>query len=155
MGALRQRDTVVGWAFALAGYGLIQFHEQSIKTWLHLRAYSLALFADHLAAQYFFMGFAILALLPAAGLLAVTGWGVGHQRRWAKWTGLMPCLYLLLGFPYLTAAGTLGLVFLWTQKTATAESKQLSGAEYWNRRRKSGWMITASILGWVIALGGF
>ena len=146
-------DTLVGWAFAGLGYFLITQHHTAIDNLLHARAYSLALFPHHLAAQYFFMGFFILALLPAAGLCVVTGWGVAHQSTWSRRTGLMPCLYLLLGFPYLTVVGALGLFFLWKQKTVARAP--LTGAEFWNSRRQSGWMLTASILGWFVARMAF
>jgi tetratricopeptide (TPR) repeat protein len=144
-----RRDTVVGWAFFGVGAFLIHRHDLAIDDLLHARAYSLALFPHHLAAQYYFMGYFILALLLAAGLCFVTAWGVGHRRTWSRWTGLMPCLYLLLGFPYLTAVGALGLYFLWKQPTV--KRRPLTGAEFWNSRRQSGWMLAASVLGWFVA----
>ena len=149
MRGLPKRDTVVGWAFVALGYFLIRWHDPAIEDLLHARAYSLLFFPNHFAAQCFFMGFFILARLPAAGLCFVTGWGVGHQRTWSWWTGLMPCLYLLLGLPYLTVVGAVGLCYLWMQPTV--KRRALTGAEFWNPRRMSGWMITASILGWFVA----
>jgi len=153
MGALPKRETAVGWAFAGLGYFLIHFHQSAIDNLLHARRLPLLLFPSHEAAQYFFMGFFILALPAAAGLLFVTGWGVGHKRSWSRWTGLMPCLYLLCGFPYLTILGAAGLWYLWTQPVRGRAP--LTAAEYWNPRRQSGWMLTASVLGWFIARLGF
>ena len=148
MRGLVRRETMVGWAFFAVGYGLIHLHRLAIDDLLHARAYSLALFPHHLAAQYFFMGFFIVALLLAAGLCFVTAWGVGHRLAWARKTGLMPCLYLLLGFPYLTPIGALGLYYLWKQPTV--KRRALTGAEFWDPRRQSGWMVTASILCWFV-----
>jgi tetratricopeptide (TPR) repeat protein len=144
---------MVGWAFVAVGYFLIRWHDPAIEDLLHARTYSLALFPNHVAAQYFFMGFFILGLLAAAGLCCVTAWGVGHQRTWSRWTGLMPCLYLLLGYPYLTPIGALGLYYLWTQ--TTVKRRTLTGAEFWNPSRQSGWMLTASLLGWFVARMAF
>lgn len=151
--ALPKRETAIGWAFAGVGYFLIHFHRLAIDDLLRPRTLSLLLFPRHEAAQYFFMGFFILALLVAAGLLFVTGWGVGHRRSWSRWTGLMPCIYLLPGFPYLTILGVAGLWYLWTQPVV--EHAPLTAAEYWNPRRQSGWMLMASVLGWFIARLGF
>jgi hypothetical protein len=88
MGSLLKRHTVVAWGFCAAGYFLISRH--NFENALHPRAYSLALFPRHLAAQYFFMGFFLLGLLAAAGLCFVTAWGVGHRRRWSRLTLVYP-----------------------------------------------------------------
>ncbi|HTX39436.1 MAG TPA: M50 family metallopeptidase [Bryobacteraceae bacterium] len=149
MGDYRKRDTVVGWAFVAAGQFLILGHEWVTDGLMHARAYSVALFPDRLAAQFYFMGYFLLALLAAAGLLSITAWGVGHQRTWSRWTGLMPCLFLLAGFPYLTAVGGPGLYYLFTQRTVKPGA--LTGADFWNPRRLSGWMVAASVLGWFAA----
>ena len=148
MRGLLKRDTLVGWAFAALGYALIHWHYPAMENLLHARGWAQFFFPHHLALQYFFMGFFTLALIPAAGLCAVTGWGVGHKRHWSRWTGLMPCLYLMAGFPWLTVVGALALWFLWTQRV---ERRELTGAEFWSPRRQSGWMLTASILGWLVA----
>ncbi len=149
MGDYRKRDTVVGWAFFAVGQFLILGHEWATDGLMHARAYSVALFPDHLAAQFYFMGYFLLALLAAAGLLSITAWGVGHQRTWSRWTGLMPCLFLLAGFPYLTAVGGMGLYYLFTQRTVKPGA--LTGTDFWNPRRLSGWMVAASVLGWFAA----
>src|SRR5262249_10948034 len=115
----------------------------------HLRYLSLLLFRDHFAAQAFFMGFSLLGVLASDALCLITAWGVGHQRNWSRWAGLLPCVYMLLAFPYLSIFGLAGLLSLSTQPRVKAGP--LSGAEFWNPRRQSGWMVIASFLGWVIA----
>src|SRR5215471_9689622 len=146
MSGLLKRETLVGWAFFALGYFLIHWSDLVVNDLLHLHWYAFTLFPATSPIPYFVMAFGLFGLLAAAGLSCVTGWGAGHKRSWSRWTGLFPCLYLLPGFPYLTPLGILGLYYLWKQPTA--KPAPLTAAEFWNSRRQSGWMLTASILGW-------
>jgi len=149
-----KRDTIVGCAFYGLAFFLIRAHYLVIDHLLHTQAYAKLLFPRYSAGYFYFMGIAILALLLAAGLAAATGWGLGNQRAWARWTGLMPCLYLLPGFPFLTLVGALGLYYLWRLATV-AKSPAPERSQFWDRRRQSGWMVLACIAGWIVARAAY
>jgi tetratricopeptide (TPR) repeat protein len=151
MGKLPKRQRFVGWAFFALGWWFITRSCASItvEDFFHLRPLSLALFPNHLAPQYFFMGFGLLGLLASDALCFITAWGVLFQRSWARWSGVLPCVYLLLAFPFFTVLGLVGLFCLWT--LPRVKRGPLSAAEFWDPHRRSGWMVTASILGWLVA----
>ena len=135
--------------FAAAGYVLITRPCNSVEDFFHLQSIGQTFFSRHFAAFAFFMAFSLFGLIAADGLSFVTAWGIANRRSWSRWTGILPCLYLLAGFPYLTAFGLLGLWFLWKQPTL--RRAPLTAAEFWNRRRQSGWMFAACLIGWYVA----
>src|SRR5215471_4386090 len=148
MRALPKSHTLAGWAFAAAGWVLITRPCGSVDDFFHLRAMSLAIFPHHFAPQAFFMAFSLFGLLAADALSFITAWGVGQQRSWSRWTGTLPCLYLLAAFPYLTAFGLLGLWYLW--RRPAPKRAPLTADEFWNPRRQSGWMLIACVAGWFV-----
>lgn len=151
MSWLPRRETCAPWLFFALGIFLIHWNLLVIDDLMHLRRWSFILFPNTFAGQAFFMGFAILALLPASGLCFVTGWALRRRASWARWTGLFPCVYLLLGFPWLTIAGAAGLYLLWTQPVESSSPQKL---DYWNPQRQSIWFAILSVLGWGIARQG-
>ncbi|MBZ5620992.1 MAG: hypothetical protein LAQ69_20035 [Acidobacteriia bacterium] len=113
------------------GIFLIRWHHLVIDDLLDVERWSLILFPHSLASQYRFMGIAILALLPASGLCFITGWGLRRRAAWARWTGLFPCVYLLVGYPWLTIFGALGLYLLWKQPVDSGTRP----IDFWNPQR--------------------
>src|SRR5690349_929199 len=103
MGYLPRRDSVAAWLFFGLGLFLLR--------WRFLVA-SLV----HRSQDQF--GF---VLAPAAVLFLITGWGLRHKQPWARWTGIIPCVCLLWGWPYLTGAGALALCVLFRQPYGTPE----------------------------------
>jgi tetratricopeptide (TPR) repeat protein len=137
-----KRERLAGWAFFASAVLLIDPYILPIRDPLHFRAYSLVLFRH--------FGDVLLASIL---LCLTTAWGAGHQRRWARWTGLLPCsIYLFLGFPYLSPIGAAGLWYLWTQ---TFTKRELTSEEFWNPRRQSGWTLVASLMVGYTARAGF
>jgi len=139
--------------FAAAGYVLITRPCNSVEDFFHLHSIGQAFFSPYFAAFAFFMAFALFGLIAADGLSFVTAWGIANRRSWARWTGILPCLYLLAGFPYLTVFGLLGLWFLWKQPAP--QRAPLTAGEFWNRRRQSGWMFAACLIGWFVSRAAF
>jgi tetratricopeptide (TPR) repeat protein len=148
-----KRHIVAGWAFFAVGLVLIYVPCASVDEFFHFRTLSLALFPHNFVFQAFFMAFSLFGLLAADALCFITAWGVGHQRSWSRSTGLWPCVYMLLAFPYLTAFGVVGLYYLLSQPVV--KRGRLTGTEFWNPRRQSGWMVIASLIGWFLAKGAF
>jgi len=143
MPSLPKRHVLAGWCFLAIGLCFLEWPGAlpRIERWLH---------SSDLAVVVVFERFGVLASVP---LFFITAWGIGHQRRYSRWTGTLPCLYMLLAFSYITPIGLGALYYLWTQRSE--RRGRLSAAEFWNSRRQSGWMLTASVLGWLVARGGF
>jgi tetratricopeptide (TPR) repeat protein len=94
----------------------------------------------------------MLAMLVIGALCQATAWGLRRNRSWARKTGIAACAGLLLGFPWLTLLGAIGLFCLWSlpqvKETTTGDPTLL-------RRRDSfafSWIL--GLLSGVLWLGG-
>lgn len=84
-----------------------------------------------------------------------TAWGLQNRRKWPRWTGVFPCfLIAVLGFPWFSVVGVVGIILLWTHPVA-AEPGFLTGNEFWSPRRASGWQVFGSLVCWTVVFRFF
>ena len=90
------------------------------------------------------LGWLYVLLLPGGLLCLATARGLNRSKPWARWCGILTCLLLLAGFPWLTIAGAVGL-YVWIARPPllgkTAQPGQSAPAQpskdYWTSKRRS------------------
>jgi tetratricopeptide (TPR) repeat protein len=89
------------------------------------------------------MAVATLYTIPTALACWIAAAGLKRDKRWGIWAGYCACALLILGFPWLTLAGGMGLYVLYTTEAApirAATVRERSAGpttDYWDRKRRS------------------
>src|SRR5215469_11408751 len=120
MRQLPDRRVLIRWMFNLLGYLLIFGHRFVLHYVLNADSWGRVLFGENTKFYFFFMGIATLYTIPTALLCWLTAWALKRNKSWAQWAGAFTCGLLILGFPWLTVAGGLGLYVLFTTTPAPA-----------------------------------
>ena len=142
-----ERRILLRWGFLGIGYLLLFGHRFAVHRLLMADIWAGMLFGERSALYAFTMGGAYLFLIPSSLLCLATGWGLGRNMRWSRWTGVAVCVMFLAGFPILTALGIAGLYFLLTMPplgaasqpgTESAIAKAASRSkDYWTAKSQS------------------
>jgi tetratricopeptide (TPR) repeat protein len=138
---LPDRRVLIRWMFNALGYLLIFGHRFVIRTVLHAGFWGELLFGKNTAGYFFWMAAATIYTLPTALLCWLTAAGLKRNKRWAFGVGVATCGLLILGFPWFTFAGGLGLYVLLTTSPAPAPAAIPAGTrpstDYWGAKRRS------------------
>jgi tetratricopeptide (TPR) repeat protein len=153
---LPDRRILIRWMFNALGYLLIFGANFVIYSVLRADFWARALFGETHAARLFFLAVALYPL-PTALLCWTTAAGLKRNKGWAFPVGVLTCAILLLGFPWLTIAGGIGLYVLTaTASQADPSASQLSSkpaTDYWARKAKSKVQPVVHTIFWIGAFG--
>src|SRR5438477_9080319 len=112
MGQLPDRRVLIRWMFYALGYLLLFFPNFVVHSVLRAEFWAGLLFEEHSARYEFFIADVYLYFLMASLLCLATAAGMKRNKKWSLPVGICTCALLLLGFPWLTMAGAVGLYVL-------------------------------------------
>lgn len=121
-----------------------------IDTLLDTKSWAGAFYPESSQSQLSFVSGVTLALSTTLVLCFITGFGLKRLRYWSLWTGTGASVFLLLGFPWLTPFGALGLLLLWQLPFRLNPKKRPEG--YWDPERSSLVVSVASVIGFIGAI---
>ncbi len=140
MRSVPDRRILFRWMFDGLGFLLIFAHEFVVHTLLRTDWWAGFLFGPGTAGYAFFMAAAYFYLLPTPLLCWMTAAGLKRNKGWARPLGICTSTLLLLGFPWLTAAGAIGLYVLCKHDgkvIAPPVPTTKPTADFWESKRRS------------------
>jgi hypothetical protein len=116
-----------------------------------------SLFPNSYSEQTRFTAIRGLGVMSVGLVCLLTSWGLRMGWGWAIWTGRLASLVLLLGFPWLTPVGAIGLYFLFASPPPPVpKSVDDSGdAEFWSRKHNSPLRWFPSVIWGTIYMAGW
>jgi tetratricopeptide (TPR) repeat protein len=136
------RQAILRWAFFALGLFIVVRPDLLLNSTQAFAPFAQILFPNSRWGQVVLT--LAITVLPMQGavLYLITSWGLARGSRWARWTGLVGCIFLLPGFPWLTLAGLLGagliLAIPITKPAAILnEAARNASGDYWAKARNS------------------
>jgi tetratricopeptide (TPR) repeat protein/Zn-dependent protease len=125
----------IGWMFII-GFRWVVPHVLHLTFWANL------LFGERITRGYaLFMACGYFYLLAVQLLSWLTAFGLKRNYRWARPVGIVTSSLLLLGFPWLTILGAVGLYVLLESSPASASTGPTPvmppNNDYWNAKARS------------------
>jgi tetratricopeptide (TPR) repeat protein len=138
MRKLPEKNVILQWAFRIIGLLFIFGHDFVVNCLLRPGYWSQLLFPDDQRMYYRFMGYSYVSLILSGLLCLFTAWGLKRNWKLARWTGIAACSVLILGFPWLTVAGAIGLyVLIATPPTFVKARPAGKHTDYWSSKKNS------------------
>ena len=122
MRSLPNRRVLIRWMFDALGLLLIFAHDFVVHNILFTDSWGRLLFGAGSAGYAFLMAAAYLYLIPTSLLCWITAAGLKRNSRWSHPVGILTCILLLPGFPFLMLAGTIGLHVLIAESSRRGET---------------------------------
>jgi tetratricopeptide (TPR) repeat protein len=138
---LPDRRVLICWMFNALGFLFLFGRRFVIHSVLRAEFWAGLFFGEYTARYFYFLIAATIYWIPMAPLCWLTAAGLKRNKRWGLWAGYVACSLLILGFPWLTLAGGLGLYVLLnapaTQAPAAIPVSTSRSTDYWDRKRRS------------------
>ena len=150
MPGVPDREKSLRWMFLALGWLLFTCHSFISFTLLHADNLATALYPDDLRSQLLFLSAVALWFAVVIFHCFVTAWGLKRQRPWARRTGIIASAFLLLGLPWLTLVGALGLYLLLSQPRQKPAPRLPE--DFWMPGRQSLFGIVASGIAFIAAM---
>lgn len=150
------RRILIRWMFDALGFMLLFGHRFVVHSVLRADFWAGLLFGKRTVAYAFFMTVVYLYILVTPLLCWATASGLKRDKRWSHPVGVCASTLLLLGLPWLTIAGAIGLYVL----TVTAQVPNTAAdrvptkptTDFWGSKRRSKAQPVVLTLFWMAAI---
>jgi tetratricopeptide (TPR) repeat protein len=150
------RSILIRWMFDALGFLLIFGHRFVVHSVLRADFWAGLLFGKKTAGYAFFMAVVYLYILVTPLFCWVTAYGLKRNKRWSHPVGICTCTLLLLGLPWLTIAGAIGLYVLTVTssrpKPAADPVPTMPTTDFWGSKRRSKAQPVVLTMFWMAAL---
>jgi tetratricopeptide (TPR) repeat protein len=141
MPTLPERRILIRWMFDAVACLLLFGHRFTVYSVLHADYWAGLFFAKRTAGYYFFMAAVYFYILATPLLCWLTASGLKRNKGWCRPVGIFASGLLVLGFPWITIAGAIGLRFFTASSSSAAPPATPATVkpttDFWLSKRKS------------------
>ncbi|HEV3201919.1 MAG TPA: site-2 protease family protein [Bryobacteraceae bacterium] len=157
MRALPDRRVLIRYMFDALGFVFIFGHDFVVHSVLRADFWGALIFGEDSAGYAFLMAASYLYILPTALLCWITAAGLKRNKRWSFPVGVFTSALLVLGFPWLTIAGAVGLYVLNATPASpvptVVPAQTRPTTDFWGSKRNSKAQPVVMTIFWSVAFG--